>query len=80
MFSFAIVLALGFLGLSRVNALPATSLERRATPLSPSQLSAIVPFAQFAHAAYCPPSKIGGWDCGGESLPPEDSHKGTYRF
>ena len=68
MISSAIVIALGFLGLSRVNALPVTSLEPRATRLSSPQLSAIVPFAQFARAAYCPTSRIDGWQCGGESL------------
>lgn len=35
------------------------------TTLSSSALSAITPFAQFARAAYCAPSAISGWSCGG---------------
>ncbi|KAI0801811.1 alpha/beta-hydrolase [Irpex lacteus] len=34
------------------------------TTLSPSALSAITPFAQFARAAYCAPSAISSWSCG----------------
>lgn len=38
------------------------------TSLSVNQLSTIVPFTQFARAAYCPPEKIQGWQCGGMQL------------
>jgi len=39
-------------------------LERRATPLSPDEIAELVPFVQFARAAYCAPTKITGWQCG----------------
>jgi hypothetical protein len=48
-----------------VNALPKTSpWERRGTVLTPIELSAVVPFAQFARVAYCKPARIEGWKCG----------------
>lgn len=57
---------LGLLLLTGVRAGPITpfSLQRRATSLPLDQLNAIIPFAQFARAAYCPPSEIQGWQCG----------------
>ncbi|KAG6831994.1 hypothetical protein H0H92_006029 [Tricholoma furcatifolium] len=47
------------------------SLERRATVLSSSQLQSLAPFTQFARAAYCEPTNIQGWKCGGacDALP-----------
>src|SRR6266404_2051105 len=39
------------------------------TPLTISQYAAFVPYVEFARAAYCPPSKIDGWKCGGQCSP-----------
>lgn len=39
--------------------------SRSVTTLTSSQLSAFTPFTQFARAAYCDPSVITGWTCGG---------------
>ena len=36
------------------------------TQLSSNQFSEFVPFIEFARAAYCPPTKIEGWRCGGQ--------------
>lgn len=47
-------------------AAPAVQLQQRAvTPLSASELSSFAPFTQFARAAYCPTSRLVGWNCGG---------------
>ena len=35
--------------------------------LSSTQFSEFVPFIEFARAAYCPPTRIEGWQCGGQS-------------
>jgi hypothetical protein len=35
------------------------------TQLSAVEVSSLVPLAQFARAAYCPPDKIKDWNCGG---------------
>lgn len=35
--------------------------------LSRNQFSEFVPFIEFARAAYCAPTKIEGWQCGGQS-------------
>ncbi|EKM81044.1 hypothetical protein AGABI1DRAFT_105879 [Agaricus bisporus var. burnettii JB137-S8] len=46
-------------------AAPAVQLQQRAvTPLSASELSSFAPFTQFARAAYCPTSRLVGWNCG----------------
>jgi len=34
-------------------------------PLPPNQWAEFVPYIEFARAAYCKPSKIAGWKCGG---------------
>lgn len=39
--------------------------SRSVTTLTSSQLSAFAPFTEFARAAYCDPSVITGWTCGG---------------
>ncbi|THH14002.1 hypothetical protein EW146_g6281 [Bondarzewia mesenterica] len=57
-----------------VSALPTASTvfaRDGVTTLSTTQLSAFAPFTQFARAAYCDPSKIEGWNCGGacDALP-----------
>ncbi|TCD68029.1 hypothetical protein EIP91_011640 [Steccherinum ochraceum] len=51
---------------STVKASPVPSLETRQTitTLSASQISAFKPFAFFASAAYCDPSRTLKWDCG----------------
>lgn len=43
-------------------------LESRAvTVLSAASISNFTPFSQFARAAYCQPSQIKTWSCGGQS-------------
>jgi len=66
MFTFVTII-LGSFMLAGVHATPLpplAPLQRRATAFSANQLSSLVPFAQFARAAYCPPAKITGWKCG----------------
>ncbi|KAI0699099.1 alpha beta-hydrolase [Cytidiella melzeri] len=43
---------------------PVIAARQSVTTLSPSALSALTPYAQFARAAYCP-DNIDTWDCGG---------------
>ena len=38
------------------------------TTLSTDQISTYAPFTHFAGGAYCDPSKIMSWTCGGTSL------------
>jgi hypothetical protein len=38
------------------------------TRLNYTQLSSFTPYIEFARAAYCDPSKIAGWGCGGLSF------------
>ncbi|KAF8633293.1 hypothetical protein AX17_004468 [Amanita inopinata Kibby_2008] len=47
-----------------VHAVPAPLRTRSETALSPSQLSDLAPFTQFARAAYCP-TGLNDWTCGG---------------
>ncbi|KAL0946173.1 hypothetical protein HGRIS_012436 [Hohenbuehelia grisea] len=42
----------------------AAPTKRSVTALSTSELSSFAPFTQFARAAYCPTSKLQGWQCG----------------
>ncbi|GLB38530.1 putative alpha beta-hydrolase [Lyophyllum shimeji] len=58
---------LGYFMLAAVRAGPLPPLpppQRRAAALAANQLSSLVPFTQFARAAYCEPKKIEGWNCG----------------
>jgi hypothetical protein len=34
-------------------------------PLPTDQFAEYVPYIEFARAAYCEPSKVAGWQCGG---------------
>ena len=44
------------------------NIETRAVNIvSATDISTFTPFTQFARAAYCQPSKIKNWSCGGES-------------
>ena len=36
------------------------------TALSSTEISSYTPFTQFARAAYCDPTKLKTWTCGGE--------------
>ena len=38
------------------------------TSLAADELSDLARFTQFARAVYCPPEKIQGWQCGGNSI------------
>jgi len=49
---------------SGVRGMPTARLHRRATAVAQSQIDSLIPFGQFARAAYCPTSKIQGWGCG----------------
>jgi len=58
---------LGYVMLAGVRAGPLPPYpvpQRRAAPLATNQLSNLVPFTQFARAAYYEPKKIEGWKCG----------------
>jgi hypothetical protein len=50
----------------KINAAPTTlDLQGRSvTPLSPSELTSLAPFTQFARAAYCPTNVLQSWSCG----------------
>lgn len=41
-------------------------VARTVTTLSGADISSYTPFTQFARAAYCDPTKIKTWTCGGE--------------
>lgn len=41
-------------------------LRRSTSPISTAELSGFAPYTQFARAAYCPTSKLIGWNCGGK--------------
>ncbi|KAG5645481.1 hypothetical protein DXG03_006026 [Asterophora parasitica] len=60
--SLPIILTLACLFLEGIRAgpLPPNLLQHRAAELSDNQLSSLVPFTQFAKAAYCAPNKIEG--------------------
>lgn len=61
------LLSLALAVVGAVAAPTASFLGRRAAAvLSNDQLAAFAPFTQFARAAYCPSSKIQGWQCGRE--------------
>jgi hypothetical protein len=40
-------------------------------PLPPGQFAELVPYIEFARAAYCEPSKLAGWQCGGSVFSPD---------
>ena len=42
---------------------------RALTTLSATQISSYTPYTQLARAAYCEPTKITGWNCGGKWIP-----------
>jgi hypothetical protein len=46
-----------------------TSSSGNLTRLTESQYAEFIPYIQFARAAYCAPSKISGWECGGKPFP-----------
>ncbi|PFH51568.1 hypothetical protein AMATHDRAFT_142271 [Amanita thiersii Skay4041] len=50
--------------LASTRAVPVTLQSRSETPLSAAELSGLAPYTQFARAAYCPTSKLTGWNCG----------------
>ncbi|KAI0269945.1 alpha/beta-hydrolase [Gloeopeniophorella convolvens] len=60
-FSLGFILTLG----AYAAAAPSRFVSRTGvTTLSSTDISAFAPFTQFARAAYCPSSKIQGWQCG----------------
>lgn len=64
------------LTIALVSALGTTAMPRHSTrgqvssvtAMSSDQLSALTPYTQFARAAYCSPSVLQGWACGGMSF------------
>ncbi|RDB25189.1 Lipase [Hypsizygus marmoreus] len=50
--------------LGGVTTAPTVHDRRSVTTLSASELSGFAPYTQFARAAYCPTSKLAGWNCG----------------
>ena len=65
---FALVTFLLNVGVYAIHSLPSIQSMHELVgviQLSPAQLAAFVPFTQFARAAYCDPSIIAGWNCGG---------------
>jgi hypothetical protein len=48
------------------NWLPSNPASGNLVPLPPGQFAELVPYIEFARAAYCDPSKIAGWKCGGQ--------------
>ena len=42
--------------------------DRSVTALSAADLASLAPYTQFARAAYCPTSKLNGWNCGSKSF------------
>ena len=63
----ALALALGFAACAVATP---TLYPRTATQLTSSQLAAFAPYTQLARAAYCQPTKLTNWNCGGPSLFP----------
>lgn len=59
---------LSFSVLSLVSALPTQLYQRTATLVPASHITALSPYTQFARAAYCNPSVIKTWTCGGKRM------------
>jgi hypothetical protein len=64
----ALLHSLGVTAMPSLN--PQSAPVRRAqvtslTTVTPSQLAGFAPYTEFARAAYCPPSIVQGWQCGG---------------
>jgi hypothetical protein len=57
-------LALSLVSLCASLTLAAPLQERAVTQVSAAELAGFAPYTQFARAAYCPTSKLTGWNCG----------------
>lgn len=63
-FPYTLVFLAALLTSAVVHAAPQSLRRDGVTTLSPSELSGLAPFTQFARAAYCPSDKVQGWNCG----------------
>jgi hypothetical protein len=52
--------------ISTLVSIEAAPYQRRSAALASDVVSGFTPFTQFARAAYCDPTKLTNWTCGGK--------------